>query len=239
MRGCAARGGCAIVSVPAGDGRRPRVRTGGLAAVSDGETRMDWSAIVDGTLFRWVVTPLLIFLARIGDQSIGTIRIIFIGRGNKVIAPFLGFFEVLIWLLAIRQIMTNLTNGFYYVAYAGGFAAGTFVGMYIEEKLAMGVMLIRVVTSQGDEELIERLKAEDYGVTSVDASGTRGQVHLVYTIVKRADLARVVGIINRFNPRAFYTIEDVRFAREGVFPADGRSPLLSYLDVFRFWRKGK
>ncbi|RJR26197.1 MAG: DUF2179 domain-containing protein [Candidatus Latescibacterota bacterium] len=200
---------------------------------------MDWNTIIDGTLFRWVVTPLLIFLARIGDQSIGTIRIIFIGRGNKVIAPFLGFFEVLIWLLAIRQIMTNLTNGFYYVAYAGGFAAGTFVGMYIEEKLAMGVMLIRIVTSQGDEALIERLKAEDYGVTSVDAAGARGQVHLIYTIVKRADLARVVGIIDRFNPRAFYTIEDVRFAREGVFPADGRSPLRRHLDVFRFWKKGK
>ncbi len=200
---------------------------------------MDWSAIFDSTFFRWIVTPALIFAARIGDQSIGTIRIIFIGRGNKVIAPLLGFFEVLIWLLAIRQIMANLTNGFYYVAYAGGFAAGTFVGMYIEEKLAMGVMLIRIVTSQGDEGLIERLKAEDYGVTSVEASGARGQVHLIYTIVKRADLQRVVGIIDRFNPRAFYTIEDVRFAREGVFPVNGRSPLRSYLDTLRFWKKGK
>ena len=200
---------------------------------------MDWNAVIDSTLFRWIVTPLLIFVARIGDQSIGTIRIIFIGRGNKVVAPFLGFFEVLIWLLAIRQIMTNLTNGFYYVAYAGGFAAGTFVGMYIEEKLAMGVMLIRIVTSQGDEELIERLKAEDYGVTSVEATGARGRVHLIYTIVKRVDLQRVADIINRFNPRSFYTIEDVRFAREGVFPMGGRSALRSYLDAFRFWKKGK
>jgi uncharacterized protein YebE (UPF0316 family) len=203
------------------------------------ERAMDWSAVIDSEFFRWVLTPLLIFLARICDQSIGTIRIIFIGRGNKVIAPFLGFFEVLIWLLAIRQIMTNLTNGFYYVAYAGGFAAGTFVGMFIEEKLAMGVMLIRIVTSQGDEELIARLKAEDYGVTSVDAEGARGRVHLIYTIVKRSDLPRVVDIIERFNPRAFYTIEDVRFAREGVFPANEPSLLRNYINVFRFWKKGK
>ena len=200
---------------------------------------MDGSSPFWHEIFVWVVIPGLIFLARIFDCSIGTMRIIFIGRGHRFIAPFLGFFEVLIWLLAIRQIMMNLTNSFYYVAYASGFAMGTFVGMYIEERLAMGTILIRVVTSREASGLIEYLRSEDYGVTSVDASGARGEVSLIYTIIKRSDLAHVIEIINRFNPRAFYTIEDVRFVREGVFPIDEPSRLKNYLGAMKFWRKGK
>lgn len=200
---------------------------------------MSGSAGFGHELFVWVLIPGLIFLARICDCTIGTMRIIFIGRGHRFIAPFLGFFEVLIWLLAIRQIMMNLTNSFYYVAYAGGYATGTFVGMSIEARLAMGTMLIRIVTSQEASGLIEYLKSQGYGITSVDAQGSRGDVNLIYTIIKRSDLDHVVGIIERFNPRAFYTIEDVRFVREGVFPADGPSRVKNYLSMLRFWRKGK
>ncbi|MGD1047785.1 MAG: DUF2179 domain-containing protein [Candidatus Krumholzibacteriaceae bacterium] len=199
---------------------------------------MSGSAGLGHDLFVWVLIPGLIFLARICDCTIGTMRIIFIGRGHRFIAPFLGFFEVLIWLLAIRQIMLNLTNSFYYVAYAGGYATGTFVGMTIEARLAMGTILIRIVTSQEAHGLIEYLKSQGYGVTSVDAQGSRGAVNLIYTIIKRSDLDHVVGIIERFNPRAFYTIEDVRFVREGVFPADGSSRVKSCLGRLRFWRKG-
>jgi uncharacterized protein YebE (UPF0316 family) len=200
---------------------------------------MNGSETLGHQLFVWVVIPALIFLARIGDCSIGTMRIIFIGRGHRAIAPILGFFEVLIWLLAIRQIMMNLTNAYYFIAYAGGFAAGTFVGMYIEGKLAMGTILIRVVTSQEASGLIEYLKSEDYGVTSVSAQGARGEVNLIYTIIKRSDLNHVIEIINRFNPRAFYTIEDVRFVREGVFPLNEPSRFKNSLNLLAFWRKGK
>jgi uncharacterized protein YebE (UPF0316 family) len=200
---------------------------------------MGGSSALGHELFVWVVIPGLIFLARICDCSIGTMRIIFIGRGHRFIAPFLGFFEVLIWLLAIRQIMLNLTNPFYYFAYACGFAMGTFVGMYIEERLAMGTILIRIVTSGEASGLIEYLKGEDYGVTSVNAQGARGDVNLIYTIIKRSDLDHVIEIIDRFNPRAFYTIEDVRFVRQGVFPEDGPSRVKGYLDTFKFWKKSK
>jgi uncharacterized protein YebE (UPF0316 family) len=187
----------------------------------------------------WVVIPALIFCARIFDCSIGTMRIIFIGRGHRLLAPLLGFFEVLIWLMAIRQIMMNLANPFYYIAYAGGFATGTFVGMYIEERLAMGTILIRIVTSREASALIEHLKSEDYGITSVDAQGARGAVNLIYTIIKRSDLDHVIEIINRYNPRSFYTIEDVRFAREGIFRESGTPWMKSYLAHLNFWRKSK
>jgi uncharacterized protein YebE (UPF0316 family) len=200
---------------------------------------MGESSTLGHQLVVWVVIPGLIFLARICDCSIGTMRIIFIGRGHRSLAPFLGFFEVLIWLMAIRQIMMNLANPFYYVAYAGGFASGTFVGMYIEERLAVGTILIRIVTSREASALIERLKSEDYGITSVDAQGARGGVNLIYTIIKRSDLDHVIEIINRYNPRAFYTIEDVRFAREGIFRERETSWMKSSIAHLNFWRKGK
>ena len=168
------------------------------------------------TLFSLVLLPLLIFLARIMDVSIGTIRIILIGRGNKIVAPILGFFEVLIWLIAIQQIMQNLSNALYYIAYAAGFAAGNFIGMYIEEKLAIGVFLVRIITVEYASKLIDHLRRDDYGVTVLDAEGSKGKVNV---IVRRTDIKTIISIIDIYNPKAFYSIEDVRFVSEGVFPA--------------------
>jgi uncharacterized protein YebE (UPF0316 family) len=169
-------------------------------------------------LFRWVVLPLLIFTARVLDVSIGTIRIIFVARGYKYWAALLGFFEVLIWLAAISQIIQNLTNVGYYVAYAGGFAMGNFVGIIIEGKLAMGTLAVRIFTVKGACELTERLKAAGYGVTVIDAEGATGEVKIVYTMIKRKDFADVMALIKEFNPKAFFSIEEVRSVSEGIFP---------------------
>ncbi len=173
---------------------------------------------VDPNLFSWVILPLLIFLSRIFDVSLGTMRIIFVSRGAKLIAPLLGFFEVLIWLIAIGQIMQNLNNVMSYLAYAGGFAAGTYVGIMIEEKLAIGILVIRVILTKNECQLKERLAASGYGVTVVDAKGVNGEVKVVYTIVRRKDIDNVITIINECNEKAFYSIEEARTAREGVFP---------------------
>ncbi len=200
---------------------------------------MDNPSFLSPEVLKWVIIPILIVIARIGDVSLGTMRIISIGRGFKFIAPVLGFFEVLIWLLAITQIMQNLTNIFYYVVYSGGFAAGTFVGMYMEEKLAIGILSIRIITKKDASELINFLRSADYGVTTVDAQGATGPVHVIYTIVKRSDVESIVQMINKFNPKAFYLIEDIRFAREGIFPK-GKLPYRKrYLDLLRLKRKGK
>ena len=200
---------------------------------------MDNFSYFSPEMVKWVIIPLLIVLARIGDVSLGTMRIISIGRGYKFIAPLLGFFEILIWLLAIRQIMQNLTNIFYYVFYSGGFAAGTFVGMYIEEKLAIGILSIRIITRKDASELINFLRSVNYGVTSVVAQGATGQVNVIYIIVKRSDVQNVIEIINRFNPNAFYLIEDVRLASEGIFPVNKLPSKKVYLNLLRLRRKGK
>lgn len=154
--------------------------------------------------------PLLIFLSRIVDVTLDTLRIVFISRGNKVIAPILGFFEILIWLMAITRIMENLDNISTYFAYAAGFAVGNFVGLKVEEKLAIGTQIIRIITEKNASELIERLREKGFGVTALDAEGKNGPVHVIFLITKRQLAKSVVSIVNQYNPKAFYSIEDIR-----------------------------
>ncbi|VVB94317.1 Uncharacterised protein [uncultured archaeon] len=168
--------------------------------------------------FSLIIIPLLIFTARVLDMTLDTIRIISVSRGRKFLATFLGFFEIMIWLFAIGQIMTHLTSIAYYLAYAGGFATGIFVGISIEEKIAVGTVVVRVIAKKDSTRLVENIKSEGYGVTSFYGEGATGQVKLIYTAIRRRDVDNVVGIIKRFDPKAFYSIEEVRSASEGIFP---------------------
>lgn len=200
---------------------------------------MSLSELVSSDIYTWLIIPVLIFLARIVDVSIGTVRILFISRGKKYLAPILGFCEVLIWLLAIGQIMRNLTNVLCYVAYAGGFATGTYVGLWIEEKLAVGLLMVRVVTHRDATPLIEHLRQESFGVTHVAARGLSGRVRIVFTIIRRSNLSKVIRIIRQFHPNAFYSTEDVRSVSKAVFPLAELQSQGSFLDSLFRWRKGK
>ena len=198
------------------------------------------TSFFDSVAFSYIIMPILIFLARICDVSIGTLRIIFVFKGKKNIAPILGFFEVLIWIIAISKIMQNLDNYINYVAYAAGFATGNFVGMIIEEKLAMGIQMIRVFANERGRELVQILNSNGFGATSVEAHGAKERVHLVYSIVHRHELEKVLDLINEFNPKAFFTIEDVKSVNEGgIFSPKKQATLLPFSNIIREWRKGK
>jgi uncharacterized protein YebE (UPF0316 family) len=166
----------------------------------------------------WVILPLLIFFARILDVSLGTLRIIFVSRSMKRLAVLVGFFESLIWLIAISQIVQNLTNVVTYVAFAGGFAAGNFVGIYLEGKIAVGLLCVRAITRDDASKLVEFLKDQNYGVTTFSARGVQGRVRLLYMVIKRRDLNQLLKYIKDHDPKAFITIEDVRAVNEGFFP---------------------
>jgi uncharacterized protein YebE (UPF0316 family) len=168
------------------------------------------------------IIPLLIMAARIIDVSFSTLRIVYLMKGEKVFAAGLGFFESLIWLIAISQIIQNVTNVPAYIGWAAGFALGNYIGLLIEERLAVGKLIVRVITSVEAQELIEKLKGSGYGVTYIDGQGTAGKVKLIFCVIQRDQFERVVEIIRQFNPKAFYTVEDVRTAREGVFPKSQR-----------------
>jgi uncharacterized protein YebE (UPF0316 family) len=197
------------------------------------------TSFFDSTLFLYIVMPLLIFLARICDVSIGTLRIIFVSKGKRNIAPILGFFEVLIWITAISKIMENLDNYINFVAYAAGFATGNFVGMIIEEKLAMGILMIRIFAYERGNELVQTLNARGFGATVVEAHGARENIDLIYSIVKRNELANVLDVISLINPKAFYTIEDVKAVNEGIFTPNKPNSIFPFSNVLRQWRKGK
>lgn len=168
-------------------------------------------------IFTFIVLPLFIFLARIVDVSLGTLRIIFVTKGMRHIAPLVGFVEVLIWIIAISRIMQNLDNWLCYIAYAAGFASGNFMGMIIEEKLAIGHEMVRIITRKDATNLINELRENGYGVTSVKAEGIDGEVAVIYLIVRRSMIKDVLGIINRNNPRALYTVEAIKYVNRDIF----------------------
>ncbi|MEZ5197822.1 MAG: DUF2179 domain-containing protein [Bacteroidales bacterium] len=192
---------------------------------------------LNSDLFAWVVLPILIFLSRILDVSIGTMRLIFVSKGYKYIAPVLGFFEVTIWLLAIGQIMQHLDNAMCYIAYGLGFAFGNYVGIVLEKKMSIGMVLIRVIPKKDTSQLSDFLRSHLYGVTEVEVEGMTGKVKMILSIIKRKDINHFVSIVNEYNPQAFYTIEDVGSVKEGFFKKHRTFSAFDHLHFLR--RKGK
>lgn len=94
---------------------------------------------------------------------------------------------------------------------------GTYVGLKIEARLALGVQVIRIITNQESVKLIEALKQENIGITVIDGQGAKGPVKIIFTIANRKDIEIIRRLINTHNPQAFYSIEDVRAANQGVF----------------------
>jgi uncharacterized protein YebE (UPF0316 family) len=174
--------------------------------------------VISPEIYALVILPLLIFLARVADVSMETIRVIYISRGIKYLAPVIAFFEIVIWLLAMEVVMNDLSNLLNFFAFAFGFAMGTYVGLIIEEKLSIGMVILRIVTTEeSNDEIISFLQSENFGVTSLDAKGARGNVKMILTLVNRIDVSRITDHLRTTNPHAFFSIEDVRYANEGVF----------------------
>ncbi|HER09878.1 MAG TPA: DUF2179 domain-containing protein [Bacteroides sp.] len=181
--------------------------------------------MMESPIFDFVILPLLILLARIVDVSMDTIRVILIAKGYRNYAPFVGFFQSLIWVITITRVMVNLDNWMTYVGYAGGFALGTYIGMRIESKLALGHELIRVITRADASDLVNNLRKSGYPVTFVTGKGREGEVGILYIILQRKAMQHVVNMIKRFNPKAFYTIEDMRFVSNGSYMPRSRNIL--------------
>jgi uncharacterized protein YebE (UPF0316 family) len=188
-----------------------------------------FSQFPDTNLFNYVFLPLLIFFARICDVTFGTFRIVMVAKGQKYIAPILGFFEVGIWIVVIGNIMQNMDNWVCIIAYASGFATGNFIGLLIEDKIAMGIVKIQIITVETATNLINALVASGYGITHHEANGSNGKVSIIYSIINRKQIHVIVEMISKYNPDAFYTIEDVKFVSKGIIPENSANR----------WRIGK
>lgn len=170
---------------------------------------------VSETVFSYLILPLLIFLARITDVSINTIRIIYVLGGRRMTATLLGFFESFVWLMAIRQIFEHLDNWVCYIAYPGGFAMGILVGMMIEERIAYGKVIVRIITRKDVNELLNFLTENNFRYTRVNSEGLDGPENLVFTVLPRENLETLLTKMKEIVPSAFYTVEKVNRAAEG------------------------
>jgi uncharacterized protein YebE (UPF0316 family) len=186
-------------------------------------------------VYSYALLPLLIFVARIGDVSINTIRIIYVLGGRRFTATLLGFFESFIWLMAISQIFEHLDNWICYVAYPAGFATGIFVGMIIEERIAYGKVIVRIITRKGINGLIEYLNSQQFRYTHVNAEGPDGHQNLVFTVLERESLDGLLLTLKQILPTAFYTVEKVNRAAEvgTVAEQSSRWDILSWLRNIR------
>ena len=165
----------------------------------------------------WIVlgNALLIFCLRMIGVSLGTVRMIMIGRGRRKIAPILGFVESIIWVVAISQVVANLGSIYNILGYSGGFAAGTLVGMWIEDKLALGYAGICVISMNHGPEIVENLRQANFGVTELIGRGQSGAIHSINTIVRRKDIQEVYQLVNEVDPQCFISVDDMADVKRG------------------------
>ncbi len=180
--------------------------------------------------------PFAIFAAEVIVVTLGTLRIIFVARGNKFVAPVLGFFESFIWLIAVSQIMKDHTDWTCFIAFGLGFALGNYLGILVEKWLALGMANVRIITHRDAGELVGRLRAANFGVTAVEGQGASGKVQIVMTVVKRKQLPAVIAMIETHHPNAFYAVDDLQSACEGIFPNAKAKPGLIPLPLVKVLR---
>jgi uncharacterized protein YebE (UPF0316 family) len=163
--------------------------------------------------------PLVIFLLRIVDVSMATMRQLLVMRNSRMAAPVIGFFEVLIWIFAVGSAIRNMGSPWHVLGYASGFAVGNVVGLWLEEKLAMGLASIQIVSRTGGVELATALRDRGFGVTAWAGQGRDGKVEVAHTVVKRRQIVEVLAVVDTCDPDAFVSVEEPRAIRRGwMFP---------------------
>jgi uncharacterized protein YebE (UPF0316 family) len=161
----------------------------------------------------------LIFCLRVTDMTLDTLRVLMVMRGKKGIAWILGFFQSAIFILAISSVLTHLDNPLNVIGYAAGFATGNVVGMWIEERLAIGHVSITIVSPRRGAAIADYLRDKGFAVTEIPARGKDGMVSLLSCSVLRKSVEDVRKLVNEVDAEAFITAEDVRPVRRGFWRA--------------------
>ncbi|MDO5524031.1 MAG: DUF5698 domain-containing protein [Bacteroidia bacterium] len=181
-------------------------------------------------VYPWLL-PVLIFFGRIFDVSLGTLRIIFVSKGEKYIAPVIGFFEVFIWVVIISQILTRANDLVAYLSYAGGYAAGNYVGILLEQRIAYGIVLCRMYTQKNGMDLVKILNKMNFGATMTHGEGSTNEVDIIETVIDRNRMKMLEQTVTDFDANIFYVVEDVRTKQNGIFA--------KRKNILTRWRPGK
>lgn len=155
-----------------------------------------------------LLMPILICIARIGDVSLGTLRTVAVVRGRVALATGLGFFEVLIWVFAVGSVVTELDNPMNILGYSTGYALGNAAGIHLEKKLALGHLVLRVISRSSGAAIAVALRAEGFRVTELDGRGMFGDVTILLVVVDRIDSERVQQIALNVDSEAFISMEE-------------------------------
>jgi uncharacterized protein YebE (UPF0316 family) len=171
--------------------------------------------------------PIVIFLLRIVDVTLDTMRVLFMVRGRRLPAGILGFLMALVWIIAVGNAMKHLDSIWHILGYAAGYGTGTMVGITIENVVAFGLIQLRIVSKFGGVEIAEGLRDRGYGATEFSGFGRDGAVEIVQSVVQRAHLDEVLAIVDKFDDSAFVTVEDPQVLRGGsVVSREWRVPVL-------------
>ncbi|AKL93978.1 putative protein UPF0316 [Clostridium aceticum] len=160
---------------------------------------------------------LFIYFAKVSDVTLATIRMIMVVKGRRIQAALIGFVEIIIYIMAIGKVLTELNNPVNVIAYALGFASGNYMGIFVEEKMALGSIIVQVISLGNSMYLVEKLRAEGFGVTVVEGYGREGMQHLLNIMMQRKNLPKLYRIIDEHDKKAFVTITDARSIRGGYF----------------------
>lgn len=178
-----------------------------------------------------ILLPIIIFFGRIIDVALGTLRIIFVSKGEKYKAPLIGFFEVFIWIVVISQVFSKANDLLSYISYAAGYAAGNYVGIILEQRIAFSILVCKIYTNKEPFPLMAELNGQGYGTTLFEGMGSHKKVYIVEMVIERKALKKTDRIIHDFDPDTFYTVEDIRMRKKGIFPKSAA--------FIKRWRQGK
>ena len=187
-----------------------------------------------GTLWSVIAIPILILVARIGEASLESVRTIYISKGHANLAAYVGIVKTGIWLISTGLVLTNLTQYWNLFAYLAGYGIGTVLGMEIENLISIGYVIVRLITPADPQILMSRLSTLGYGMTRIEGTGSfSGMVSIIFMIVPRKELSRLLSLISREYPDLLYTIEDVRNIKDGarIFYKDPKRRILSFFGM--------
>jgi uncharacterized protein YebE (UPF0316 family) len=160
----------------------------------------------------WAIlsSALLVFILRLTEVSIGTIRTIMVMRGKRTWAALFGFVEVSLWLIAIGQVIGHLDTLWNGLGYSGGYVAGTLLGMWLEGKLAVGYVDVDIVSISKGAELVQKVRQAGYGATQLKAEGRSGAVQLIGVVAPRKKVTHLLRLINEVDTTSFITVKEAR-----------------------------
>lgn len=165
-----------------------------------------------------------------------TVRLIFAVRGRRGLAAIIGFFEILVWIFAVGQALQHLDSVLHLLGYAGGFAAGSYVGVWLEGRLALGLSVVHAVCrseAASDRatagQLATAIRLAGYAVTEIEGRGRDGSVDLLKIVVPRRRAGTIIDLVRDYDPDAFITVEEVRATQGGYMQLAGRkTPVLAF-----------